>query len=297
LPSTRRIVTQGYFSTVGIPLLAGRDFRPTDTPDSGYVVVVSKTLVQRLFPNESPLGKIIIFPTGPSPGIPLEVIGGANDVRDFGLAATDRPAFYLPYQQHPFPPSTMRRVVRADGDPRALVGPIRPAIHENHKDAALFQIDTMAGWLSDTTANNRFTGLLCSVFAAVALCLAAAGLYGLLAANVTQRTGEIGIRLALGGTPEKVARRILWDICLLVSAGIIVGLGIALSVTPFIRSQFFGVEPYDPITLLHSATLLITTAALVAWVPARRAARTDPMEALRCEWTLRQFAAPACHSC
>jgi putative ABC transport system permease protein len=283
LPSTRRIVTQGYFSTLGIPLLAGRDFRPTDTPDSGYVIVVSKTLVRKLFPNENPLGKIIMFPTGSSDGIPLEVIGVANDVRDFGLTTADRPAFYLPYQQHPFPPTTMRLVVRADGDPEVLVAPIRAAIHENHKDAALFQIGTMAGWLSDTTANNRFTSLLCSVFAVVALCLAAAGLYGLLAANVTQRTGEIGIRLALGGTPGGVARRILWETCWIVAVGIIMGVGMALSVTPFMRSQFFGVEPYDPMTLLGSAVLLFIIAVLAAWIPARRAAKIDPMEALRYE--------------
>ncbi len=283
LPATRRIVTQGYFSTLGIPLLAGRDFRPTDTPDSGYCVMVSKTLVQHLFPDENPLGKILILPTGSSDGIPLEIIGVADDVRDFGLTATDRPAFYLPYQQHPFPPCTMRLVVRTDGDPETLVAPIRSAIYENHKDAALFQIGTMTEWMSNTTANNRFTSLLCGAFAAAALCLAVTGLYGLLATNVTQRTSEIGVRLALGGTPGSIARRILWETSQLVGLGIVVGIGVSQCMTPFIRSQFFGVQPYDPVTIFGAAVLILACAALAAWIPARRAAKVDPMEALRYE--------------
>ncbi|UCE46753.1 MAG: ABC transporter permease [Phycisphaerales bacterium] len=283
LPSTRRIVTQGYFGTLGIPLLAGRDFRPTDTPDSGYVVVVSKTLVQHLFPDENPLGKILILPTGSSDGISLEIIGVADDVRDFGLAAADRPAFYLPYQQHPFPPSTMRLVVRTTGDPEALIAPIRTAIHEENKDTALFQIGTMARWLSNTTANNRFSSVLCAAFALAALVLAASGLYGLLSANVIKRTSEIGIRLALGGTPVAVALRIMWETCQLVGLGIVMGIGVALSLTPFIQSQFFRVEPYDPVTILGAALLILICAALAAWLPARRAAKVDPMEALRYE--------------
>lgn len=283
LPATRRIVTQDYFSTLGIPLLAGRDFRPTDTPDSGYCIVVSKTLVQQLFPDENPLGKILILPTGTSDSISLEIIGVANNVRDFGLTTADRPAFYLPYQQHPFPPSTMRLVVRTTGDPEALVAPIRAAIHEDHRDAALFQIGTMTQWLSNTTANNRFTSILCGAFAVAALCLTVIGLYGLLVTNVTQRTGEIGVRLALGGTPGVVARRIIWETCRLVGAGITVGVVIALTVTPFIRSQFFGVKTHDLITILGAAFLILSCAALAAWLPARRAARIDPMEALRYE--------------
>jgi putative ABC transport system permease protein len=283
MPATRRIVTEGYFGTLGIPLLAGRDFQTTDTPDSSYCVIISNTLVQRLFPNENPIGKILVLPTGTTDGIPLQIIGVANDVRDFGLAAADRPAFYLPYQQHPFPPSTMRLVVRSAGDPESLVASIRATIHEHYKDAALFQIGTMAGWISNTTANNRFTGLLCGAFAAAALCLAMTGLYGLLAANVTQRTGEIGVRLALGGTTAAVAWRILWETCRLVGVGVIMGVGVALSVTPFIRSQFFGVKTYDPVTILGAAVLILICGALAAWLPARRAAKTDPMEALRYE--------------
>jgi predicted permease len=283
LPATRRVVTADYFRTLGIPLLAGRDFRPTDMPDSAICVIVSETFVEHLFPDENPLGKTIMLPTGPTDGIPLEIIGVAGDVRDFGLTVRDRPAFYLPYQQHPFPPSTMRLVVRTNGDPEALVAPIRVAIGENHKDAALFQIGTMEQWLSNTTASNRFTSLLCSAFAAAALCLAASGLYGLLATNVTQRTAEIGVRLALGGTPAMISGRIVWDTCRLVGIGLLAGIVVALSVTPFVKSQFFGVKSYDPIALAGAAGLLLVSAALAAWLPARRAAKVDPMEALRYE--------------
>ncbi len=281
LPTTCRFVTQGYFSTMGIPFLAGRDFRPTDTQDSGNVAVISKAFVERLFPDEIPLAKIIVM--GPTEGPSWEIIGVVNDVRDFGLVAADRPAVYLPYLQHPFPPSTMRLVVRSDGDPEALVAPIRAVIHENHQDAALFQIGMMAEWIANTTANNRFTSLLCSTFAVAALCLAITGLYGLVAANVTQRTNEIGIHLALGATPGVVMQRILVETCRLVGVGIIIGVVVAFSVTPFIRSQFFGVGPHDPITFIGAVILLSISALVAGWVPARRAAKTDPMVALRYE--------------
>jgi putative ABC transport system permease protein len=220
---------------------------------------------------------------GPGDGPSWEIIGVVDDVRDFGLAAADRPAVYLAYQQHPSPPTTMRLVVRTDGDPEALVAPIRAAICEDHKDAALFQIGRMAEWIAGTTANNRFTSLLCSTFAVAALCLVVTGLYGLLAAHVTQRTSEIGVRLALGATPGVVMQRILAETCRLVGAGIIVGVIVAFSVTPFIRSQFFGVGPHDPITLIGAVILLLVSALLAAWLPARRAAKTDPIKALRYE--------------
>jgi putative ABC transport system permease protein len=281
LPATCRFVTQGYFSTMGIPLLAGRDFRPTDTGDSGNAALISRAFAERLFPDESPLGKIIVM--GPGDGPSWEIIGVVDDVRDFGLAAADRPAVYLAYQRHPSPPTTMRLVVRTDGDPEALVAPIRAAICEDHKDAALFQIGRMAEWIAGTTANNRFTSLLCSTFAVAALCLVVTGLYGLLAAHVTQRTSEIGVRLALGATPGVVMQRILAETCRLVGAGIIVGVIVAFSVTPFIRSQFFGVGPHDPITLIGAVILLLVSALLAAWLPARRAAKTDPIKALRYE--------------
>jgi putative ABC transport system permease protein len=281
LPATCRFVTQGYFSTMGIPLLAGRDFRPTDTQDSANAVLISKAFAERLFPNENPLGKTIVM--GLSEGPSWETIGIVNDVRDFGLAANNRPAVYLAYQQHPYPPATIRLVVRADGDPEALVAPIRAVMNENYRDAALFRIGTMEGWIANTTANNRFTSLLCSTFAVAALCLVITGLYGLLTTTVTRRTTEIGVRLALGGTPGMIARRILWETCRLVGLGIVGGIGVALGVTPFIRSQFFGIESYDPLTILGAAILLLTCAVLAAWLPARRAAKIDPMEALRYE--------------
>lgn len=283
LPATRRIVTQGYFSTMGIPLLAGRDFRPTDTPDSGYVIVVSKALAERLYPEENSLGKNIILPTGSDAGIPLKIIGVANDVRDFGLATADQPAFYLPYQQHPFPPSTMRLVIRADGDPEALVASLRTAINEIHRNAALYQIGTMTGWLANTTAGNRFTSLLCSVFAVAALCLAVTGLYGLLVANVTQQTSEIGVRLALGATPGLVMQRVLVETSRLVGVGVVVGIILAFCITPLIRSQFFDVGPHDPISMVGAVVVLSISSLLACYVPARRAAKIDPMEALRYE--------------
>lgn len=283
LPATRRIVTEGYFRTLGIPLLAGRDFQPTDISGPSFCVIVSNLLVQRLFPNENPLGKVLVLPTSSTDGVSLEIIGVAGDVRDFGLTAADRPAFYLPYRQHPYPPSTMRLVARTAGDPEALVAPIRAAVREECKEAALFRINTMSRWLSNVTAGNRLTSLLCGAFAVAALCLAATGLYGLLAADVAQRSGEIGVRLALGGTPAMVMRRILWETGRLVGTGLVIGVVVAWSVTPFVRSQFFGVEPYDPIAVLGSAGLLLISASLAAWLPARRVAHVDPMTALRCE--------------
>lgn len=277
VPATRRTVTPGFFQTMRIPLVTGRDFTDRDAPGSPRVTVISQALAQRLFPDENPVGNILTFD-----GTPLEIIGVAGDVRDFGLAAEFRPAFYLSGTQSGGN-ALLRLVIQTSGDPSALLPSVRAATHELEKDAALFSAATMAERLSQTMARNRFSTALNGVFAAMAVLLAAFGLYGLTAFLVSQRTHEIGIRVALGAQLGNIYRLVIGQGMSLALVGIVVGTASALVATRLLGQQLFGVGATDPLTLLSAALVLAGAAFVACWVPARRAAKVDPMIALRAE--------------
>ena len=283
VPATRRTVTPGYFSTMHIPLVTGRDFAATDAPGSPPVTVISQALAQRLYPGENPVGRILTLPWGN--GIPLEIVGVAGDVRDFGLAADFRPAFYLSGVQmgDRNSASSLRLVIRTGGDPLALLPSVRAAIRELEKDAALFGAGTMEDRLSQTTARNRFSVALNGVFAAMAVLLAAFGLYGLTAFLVRQRTQEIGIRLALGAQLSHIHRLVIGQGMVLALAGILVGGAAALAATRLLGRQLYGIGTTDPLTLFLAALVLAGVALAACWWPARRAAKVNPIVALRAE--------------
>lgn len=277
LPATRRIVTEEFFQTMGIPILAGRGFERTDAAPSLHVTVVSRSLARQLYPGGDAVGKILGF------AVPLEIIGVAGDVRDFGPAADFRPAFYLLLRQHPFPPSSMRLVIRSAGSPDALVPAVRTAIHETNKDVPLYQIGTMEQWISNSTSRQRFSSFVLSAFAVVAVGLAAVGLLGLMSYTAAQRTHEIGIRMALGSNKGDILRLLLGQGLLVAIGGIALGLTVALFLTGLMRSLLYHVSPTDPVVFLMVPLLLTGVSLLASYIPARRATRVDPMVALRYE--------------
>jgi putative ABC transport system permease protein len=281
VPATRRIVTEDFFQTMRIRLLAGRSFERTDGPGSRPVTVVSQMLADRLYPDEDPLEKVMVLPWGD--GIPLAIVGVASDVHDFGLAAEPRPAFYLSFRQLPYTVTSLRLAVRTTAEPTALVPSIRTAIREVEKDAPLFRIGTMRGWLSESTARSRFTVVLLCVFAAIALVLSATGLYGVTSSYVAVSRRSIGIRMALGARPRQAMGRIFARAGLMAGTGLVAGLAASLASARVVHGMLFQVGPTEPVTYLIVSLLLALVILAACTVPAWRAATIDPAVALRYE--------------
>jgi len=270
-------ITPGYFATMGIPLVSGRVFTDGDTERSPLVVVISRDLVRRVWPNESPLGKKLLV--GRFPGF-AEVVGVVGDVKNNGLAREPMVEMYTPYPQRPWP--AMQFVLRAaGGDPLAPVNAVRASVLAVDRDMPVTRVETMGAALSDSIATERLmTGVLIA-FAMVALVMAAAGLYGVIAYTVVQRTQEIGVRVALGAEPRSVVGLVAVEGLRLTAIGMAVGTLAAVVVSRAMRSVLFDVSPADPIT--YTAVLLIfaATACAALVVPARRALQVDPIDALR----------------
>jgi putative ABC transport system permease protein len=281
VPATRRVVTEDFFGTMGIRLLAGRDFEPTDGPASRRVAVVSRLLADRLYPNENPLERIVVLPWGG--GIPLTIVGVADDVKDFGLAVENRPAFYLSFRQLPFTVTDLRMVIRTAAEPTALVPSIRAAVRQVEKNAPLFRVGTMAGWLSGSMARSRFAVVSLLVFAAIALLLAGTGLYGVTSSYVALNRRGIGIRVALGAVPRQAMGRVFARAGVMTGSGLLVGLALSLALARGIEGVLFQVRPMEPKVYLAVSVALALVVLAASAVPAWRAARVDPVEALRCE--------------
>lgn len=279
IAATRRFAMDGYFRTLGIPVMSGRTFLPTDRLDSPPVTVISRTLAEQAFPGESALGEILILPWGD--GIPLEVIGIVGDLPDYGLGASYRPVFYLPNRQ--YPGTVLSLVIRIEGDAAVLVPAIRNTIHEMDKDVPITGMGTMEERISGSLAGIRFQTLLLGTFAAVAIILAAIGLYGVLAYFVNQRTREMGIRMAMGAGPREVMYAVVRKGLVWTGTGLVFGLLGGLMVSLILQSMLFETAPTDLLTYLLVSLFMVLIAFLACIVPARRAVRLDPVIALRNE--------------
>jgi putative ABC transport system permease protein len=272
-------VSADYFKTMGIPLLRGRTFTEQEARNTTRVVVISESMAKRMFPDETPIGKRIHITNGPT--VFREIIGIVGDVKQDGLDQDTTLQVYEPYTQQTY--SSMALVVRTAGDPTNLTAAIRNQVLSIDKEQPISRIRTLEQLISSSIAQQKFSMVLLGVFAAVALVLAAVGIYGVLSYAAAQRTHEIGIRMALGARAGDVLKMVIGQGMRLAFLGLGLGLGAALALTQLMKRLLFGVGATDPMTYGVIAFLLTLVALFACWIPARRAAKVDPMIALRCE--------------
>ncbi|HEU4509149.1 MAG TPA: ABC transporter permease [Pyrinomonadaceae bacterium] len=274
----------GYFRVMGIPIIKGRDFDDRDKHGATPVIIITETFARQHFPNEDAIGKRI------KPGISSiegedstmrEIIGVVGDVRNRSLNTEARAADYVPHTQIPF--SQMVAVAKTTSEPRSLIPSVTKLVGGMDQDVPVFEVKTMEEYLAASVAAPRFSSTLLSIFAAVALVLTVVGLYGVMSYSVAQRTNEIGIRLALGAQSRDVLLMIVKQGGLLIAIGLAIGLAGAYAATRLLASLLFGITEKDPLTFAAVSALLALVALLACYVPAWRATKVDPMEALRCE--------------
>jgi putative ABC transport system permease protein len=282
-----RPATPGFFPALGIRLLRGRLYDENDRSGRPRVMVVSEEFVRRTFPGEDPLGKRIELgwgradEEGGSFQAGGEIVGVVADVRQFGAALEAPPLVYLPLSQAPV--ETLTTLIRSNAEPAAVQRAAREAMQELDPDLPLYRLSTMDRVRSQSLDEPRFYATLLGAFALLALLLAAVGIYGVISYSVSQRTRELGIRMALGATAQAVLRLVLHQGLLLVGAGIALGLAASFALTRLLRSLLYGVGALDPLTLALVCAVLCGAALLACWLPARRAARVDPLVAMRAE--------------
>jgi predicted permease len=273
-----RVIDGDYLGAMRIPLLAGRAFDRQDSLESRKVVIVNEPFVKKFFPNEGPIGKHLKMFEGKPEFVSREIVGIVGGNKHFALQESLRPAMFTPGSF-----MKMNVVVRSAGDPAMLTTAVRQAIHAIDPDEATSAFRTMGDVVSSSAAGDRFNALLLGVFGGIALLLTAAGIFGLLSYLVTQRTREIGLRMALGAQRTDVLRVIVGHGVRLALLGLCIGVVAAAVVTRWMSSVLFNVKPTDPLTFVAVAVVLGTVGFLASYIPARRATHVDPMVALRYE--------------
>lgn len=275
----RLIVSDEFLATMGIPLLQGRDLAADDVATGPPAAVVNETFVRAFFQDENPLGRTFLLEDGT--GRMFTIVGVCRDAKYSTLREATPPVMYSSCRQEER--DAMFLAIRSRLPSASLLPGVRRAMAGIDPGVPLTSIRTQAQVLDRSLAQDRLFAWLCGALAELAVLLSCIGLYGLMAYNVARRTGEIGVRMAIGATGAKVAWPILREAAVLAGVGVAVGLPVAAVSTRFIESQLYGVAPMDPATLTGTGAMLVVVALLSAWIPARRAARVDPMTALRCE--------------
>jgi len=272
-------VMPNYFRTLGIPFVAGRDFTDQGAAGIAGETVINETMARRYFPNENPIGKRISLG---SPGPPwLTIVGVIKEIRQRGLESAPGPDWYFPYSRRPSRYACL--LLRTSGDRMSLASAVRNQISAIDRDQPVLAIKTLNEVIASTTAPRRFNTLSLAIFAAVALTLAATGIYSVISYSVTQRTQEVGLRMALGAQPGDVVRLILKQGLTLTLAGVAAGILGVIAAARVMSGLLYGVTATDPATFAAISLLLATVATLACYLPARRAARVEPMAALRRE--------------
>jgi putative ABC transport system permease protein len=283
------VISGEYFRTMNIPLLSGRPFNDGDADETRGVAIISASMARLFWPDSDPIGHKIrpqftqqrYFWIPESRNLPLTIVGVVGDVRHEGLADNNLPQLYLPYLQNPS--SIMNLVVRTTSNPLHWANGVRSQVWAVDQHQPLFDTKTVEDIVADSFGRQHVLASLLGAFAAVALALAAVGIYGLISYAVRQRTHEIGIRMALGAQSREVLRLVLWQGMGLTLAGLSIGLVAALATAGLLGNFLFGVEPTDPASFAGVALLLAGVALLACYIPARRAMRVDPLVALHYE--------------
>ena len=290
IDSEFHLISPAYFETMGIPIKRGRVFGSQDRPGGHRVMIVNETLARAAWPGENPIGKRIACCESTPEGGPLwkEIVGVVGDVRSSGLGEDVDPEFYLPVTQAPerswdWIQRSMNVVVRSAADPAGLAGSVRNAVWAVDPSLPVYDVQTLRQVMRSSTAATRFNMLLLMMLGAAGLVLAAVGVYGVIAYSVSQRTHELGVRMALGAEPGRVSAMVVRQGAVLAAVGLVLGVVASLLATRALTSLLFGVTPSDPLTYAAVAVLLAAVALLASYVPARRAATVDPMIALRSE--------------
>jgi predicted permease len=279
-----RVATPGYFRAMGIPLRRGRLLEPSDTAQGRPVVVLSESAARRFFAGEEPIGQRITIGWRRPEGLPPaggEVVGIVGDVRELGLDQEHAPEAYVPYAQ--LPVSAMDVVLRTSVDPLALTRTLQRVVADLDPELPVARVQTLETIVARSVSEPRFYMVLLAAFAALAVALAALGIFGVMSYAVVQRSREIGIRVALGADPRDVLGMVLRQALLLTLGGVAAGLLGAAALSRVLASLLYDLSPTDPATLGSVAALLTSVALLASYLPARRATRVDPLEALRAE--------------
>jgi predicted permease len=276
-----RSISTGYFRTLGIPLLSGRDFTERDGLDQPLVVILSKSTAKKLFPNENPIGRQMLFGTDNGTGLTVEIVGVVGDVRSEQLAKATEVEFYRPWPQRSAP--FVNVLVRSATKPEATAGIVRAALNKIDNGLPILQPNTLDFIVTESLGQERLTMALLGVFAGIALLLAIVGIYGAVAYTVEQRTGEIGVRMALGAQTQDVLRLVVRQGMNPVLIGLVIGLTATFGVGRLLTAQLYQISPHNPFLLGATAAVLALAALLACLIPARRATLVDPIQALRTE--------------
>jgi predicted permease len=286
-------VSPGYFSVFKIPIVRGRDFTVHDVAGETPVVVINQALAKQFFPKEDPVGRQIVIGKGVGPQFeepPRLIVGVAGDTHDGGLGRDPEAMMIVPTAQVTDGLTALnasilpvRWAVRTSGDPRQMITAITEQLRQASGGFAVARVRTMDEIVASSTARQSFNMLLLTIFGAIALVLAAIGIYALMAFSVEQRTQEMGIRMALGADRGRIRNLVIWEGMRLAVVGVFLGVGAAFGLTRLIASFLFGVKPWDPAVFVSVPVILAAVALCAVWLPAARASRLDPMEALRVE--------------
>jgi predicted permease len=280
------VIGPSFFKTMQIPMVAGREIDERDLPGSQPVAVISEQFAKVNFGNENPIGRHVILSgrrDHPETSRDLLIVGIATNARYGGLKREVPPVLYIPYNQGFPQPEEMVFELRTAGDPLAYVNTVREIVRQADARVPLSNVRTQVAEIDQTINQEIIFAELCTAFAILALVIACVGLYGTVSYNVERRTGEIGIRMALGAKRARVVRMILVQVLALAAVGLVIGVSTAFGASKLVASFLFGMKPNDPIAITAAVVILLAAAALAGYAPARRASRIDPMVALRHE--------------